>query len=203
MLNVFGVIQGESSEQIADANITGALGELGVQTPWANDGVGINVGWRISQGSALVNPDTEFQTGDLTGQGAPTVPISGNFHVNELFGEIQVPIVQHNFIDELSVGAGYRKSWYKTEQGRTYDTDTYKLSAEFAPIADIRFRGSYNRAVARAEHPGTVRVPISSRSTAQPIRAVGSSWFGGQAATVVSLRACTSARRPREPRRTV
>ena len=140
------MIQGKSSEQIADANITGALGELGIQTPWANDGVGINVGWEYRREALDVNPDTEFQTGDLTGQGAPTVPISGNFHVNELFGEIQVPIVQHNFIDELSVGAGYRKSWYKTGEGRTYDTDTYKLSAEFAPIADIRFRGSYNRA---------------------------------------------------------
>ena len=31
--------------------------------------------------------------------------------------------------------------------GRKYDTDTYKLALEFAPIRDIRFRGSYNRAV--------------------------------------------------------
>jgi len=145
-VNVFGVIQGESSEQIADANITGALGELGVQTPWANDGVGINVGWEYRREALYLNPDTEFQTGDLTGQGAPTVPVSGNFHVNEVFGEVQIPIVQHNFIDELSLGAGYRKSWYKTSGGRSYDTDTYKISAEFAPIADIRFRGSYNRA---------------------------------------------------------
>ena len=30
---------------------------------------------------------------------------------------------------------------------RTYSTDTYKLSAEFAPVRDIRFRGAYNRAV--------------------------------------------------------
>jgi outer membrane receptor protein involved in Fe transport len=31
--------------------------------------------------------------------------------------------------------------------GRTYSTDTYKLSAEFAPVRDIRFRAAYNRAV--------------------------------------------------------
>ena len=145
-VNVYGVIQGESSEQIADVNFTGALGELGVQTPWANDGVGINAGWEWRREALYLNPDTEFQTGDLTGQGAPTVPVSGNFHVNELFGEIQIPIVQHNFIDDLSLSAGYRKSWYKLSNDRTYDTDTYKLSAEFAPIADVRFRGSYNRA---------------------------------------------------------
>jgi outer membrane receptor protein involved in Fe transport len=31
--------------------------------------------------------------------------------------------------------------------GRKYSTDTYKLSAELAPVKDIRFRGAYNRAV--------------------------------------------------------
>ncbi len=32
---VTGVLQGETSEQIADVNFTGQLGELGMQTPWA------------------------------------------------------------------------------------------------------------------------------------------------------------------------
>ena len=159
-VNIYGVITGESSEQLADANITGALGELGVQSPWANDGVGINVGWEYRRESLDLNPDAEFQAGDLTGQGAPTLATNGNFHVNEIFAETQIPIVQHNFIDDLSISAGYRKSWYKTQPGgglidpnnglpavsRTYNTDTYKISAEFAPIADVRFRGSYNRA---------------------------------------------------------
>jgi len=146
-LNVFGVIDGNSSEQIANANVTGALGEMGVRTPWASDGVGINVGWEFRREALQLNPDQEFQTGDLTGQGAPTLPVNGNFHLNEFFAETQVPIVQHNFIDELSFSAGYRKSWYGLSNGRTYDTTTYKLSAELAPVRDIRFRGSYNRAV--------------------------------------------------------
>jgi outer membrane receptor protein involved in Fe transport len=146
-LNVFGVIEGNTSEQIANVNFTGALGELGWTSPWASDGIGINAGWEYRKESLILNPDQEFQTGDLTGQGAPTLPVEGNFHVNELFAEIQVPIVQDNFIHELSIGAGYRKSWYKLSNGRKYDTDTYKVSGEFAPIRDIRLRGSYNRAV--------------------------------------------------------
>jgi outer membrane receptor protein involved in Fe transport len=146
-LNVFGVIHGKTSEQIADANITGDLGELGFTTPWATDGVGVNAGWEYRKESLTLDPDQSFQTNDLAGQGSPTLPVNGDFHVNELFGEIQIPLVQHNFVDDLSLGAGYRKSWYKLSNGRKYDTDTYKLTAEFAPIADIRFRGSYNRAV--------------------------------------------------------
>jgi outer membrane receptor protein involved in Fe transport len=159
-LNVYGVMTGQTSEQIADANITGALGEMGVQTPWSDQGVGVNFGTEYRKESLTLNPDQEFQTGDLTGQGAPTLPVNGGFRVLEAFGELQVPLIRHSFIDELSIAAGYRKSWYMTLPGpglkdlngndvlsRKYDTDTYKLSVEFAPIHDIRFRGAYNRAV--------------------------------------------------------
>jgi iron complex outermembrane recepter protein len=146
-LNVFGVVVGQTSEQIANFNVTGALGEYGIQTPWSDEGVGINVGVEYRKESLELNPDQSFQTGDLTGQGAPTLPVNGNFRVLEWFGETQIPLVRNSFIQELTIGAGYRKSWYKLSNGRKYDTDTYKFSGEFAPIADIRFRGSYNRAV--------------------------------------------------------
>jgi outer membrane receptor protein involved in Fe transport len=159
-LNVFGVITGTTSEQVADANITGALGEMGIQTPWSDEGVGVNVGVEYRKESLDLNPDQSFQTGDLTGQGAPTLPVNGAFRVLEAFGEVQIPLIRHSFIDELTISAGYRHSAYKTQPGaglvdqngntvvsRKYDTDTYKLSAEFAPVHDIRFRGAYNRAV--------------------------------------------------------
>ncbi len=146
-LNVFGVIQGITSEQIANFNVTGLLGEMGWKTPWAEDGIAMNAGVEYRRESLDLNPDTSFQTGDLTGQGAPTLPVNGNFKVWEVFGEAQIPIVQNSFIDELTLSAGYRKSWYTTSNDRKYDTDTYKLALEFAPISDVRFRGSYNRAV--------------------------------------------------------
>ena len=146
-LNVSGLINGQTSEQIANINFTGALGEMGFRTPWAEDGIGVNFGAEYRRESLELNPDALFQAGDLTGQGAPTLPVDGWFRVYELFAETQIPIVRNSFIDELSVGAGYRKSWYTLKGGRKYDTDTYKVSAEFAPIRDVRFRGSYNRAV--------------------------------------------------------
>ena len=148
-LNVFGVISGETTEQVANFNVTGQLGELGVQFPWAENGVGINVGYEYRREYLNLDPDALFQANDLTGQGAATLPVNGKFKVNEVFGEIQIPIVQNNFIHELSLAAGYRFSSYKNAGNglrNEYDTDTYKISAEFAPIADIRFRGSYNRA---------------------------------------------------------
>ena len=43
-LDTPGFQRGYNEEQVASASITGQLGELGVQSPWAQDGVGINVG---------------------------------------------------------------------------------------------------------------------------------------------------------------
>ena len=45
-LNVFGVISGQTSEQIANVNFTGAARRTWAsRRPWADDGVGINVGY--------------------------------------------------------------------------------------------------------------------------------------------------------------
>jgi iron complex outermembrane recepter protein len=149
-LNTFGVIQGVTSEQIGNFNVTGQLGEAGFRTPWADDGVAVNLGVEYRRESLDLNPDASFQvqpSSDLAGQGAPTLPVNGNFKVWEVFAEAQIPVVRQTIFDELTFGLGYRKSWYKTSGDRSYDTDTYKLSAEFAPIRDVRFRGALNRAV--------------------------------------------------------
>ena len=152
-LNVFGVMEGKTSEQVANINFTGALGDWGVRAPWAEDGVGVNFGFEYRKESLVLNPDQSFQAGDLTGQGAPTLPVDGNFNVKEFFAEASIPIVQSSFIHDLSLSAGYRKSWYSTHSNTTegvdrkYDTDTYKFGIEFAPIRDVRLRAAYNRAV--------------------------------------------------------
>ncbi len=146
-LNIFGVIQGHTSETVANFNVTGSLADYGIATPWAPTGAGINVGVEYRREALELNPDQSFQQGDLAGQGAPTLPVNGGFRVLEAFGEVQFPLVTRSFIEDLTLGAGYRKSFYRLSNGREFDTDTYKLSLEFAPVRDLRFRGSYNRAV--------------------------------------------------------
>jgi iron complex outermembrane receptor protein len=141
-----GFQRGSITETIAHADFTVSGDEYGWRFPWAETGIGINVGAEYRKEALDFRVDQEFQTGDLAGQGGPTPPVSGQFDVREAFGEIQLPIVEHNFIDNFTITAGYRFSNYHVA-GNSFNTDTYKLAAELAPIPDIRFRGSYNRAV--------------------------------------------------------
>jgi outer membrane receptor protein involved in Fe transport len=141
-----GFQRGEIHETIAHADFTINGDEYGWRMPWAETGIGINVGAEYRKESLDFKVDQAFESGDLAGQGGPTPPVSGQFDVRELFGEVQLPIVEHNFIDQFTITGGYRYSNYHVA-GNSFNTDTYKLQAELAPIRDIRFRGSYNRAV--------------------------------------------------------
>src|SRR6185503_8420160 len=62
----------------------------------------------------------------------------------ELFTEVRVPLVQDKpFVERLALEAGYRYSDYNLG----FNTDRYKRGLDWAPIGDIPFRGSYQRAV--------------------------------------------------------
>lgn len=142
-LSTPGFQRGIVSEQVASAYISGSLGEYGFKSPWADEGVGVVFGAEYRKENLEFLSDIAFQTGDLAGQGAPTLPVSGSFDVKEFFSEIKIPIAQDSWIYDLSVTAGYRYSDYSTG----VNTDTYKFEGEFAPVPDIRFRAGYNRAV--------------------------------------------------------
>jgi outer membrane receptor protein involved in Fe transport len=141
-----GFQRGNVQETVANANFTILGGEYGIQLPWATRGPAINFGGEYRKESLRLDVDQAFATGDLAGQGGPTLPVSGSFDVRELFTEVELPIVQENFIHDLTLRAGYRYSKYKVA-GNSFSTDTYKVEGEFAPIRDVRLRGSYNRAV--------------------------------------------------------
>ena len=142
-----GFQKGKVSEQVASINFTGQLGEYGLKSPGATDGISISLGGEYRQESLELLTDNAFQTGDLSGQGAPTLPIKGSYKVTEFISEIEIPLVQDGLFYNLSFNGGYRYSHYSVSNGKSFNTDTYKLGVDFAPIRDIRFRAAYNRAV--------------------------------------------------------
>jgi outer membrane receptor protein involved in Fe transport len=146
-LSTPGFQRAQNTEQVAHADFTLQGGEYGLKSPLANDGLGVNFGFEHRRETLEFRSDEEFSTGDLAGQGAATLPVSGGFSVNEAFVEAQLPLIHDNFIYDLSVGGGYRYSSYKIDGGGGYKTNTFKFEATFAPVKDITFRGTYNRAV--------------------------------------------------------
>jgi outer membrane receptor protein involved in Fe transport len=138
--------RGHVNETVANLNFTLEGAEYGLQTPWSDRGVGINVGGEYRKESLETQVDEAFATGDGAGQGGPTPAISGSFDVRELFTEVQVPIISHSFIEDFTITGGYRYSDYKVADN-SFSTSTYKVAAELAPVRDIRLRASYNRAV--------------------------------------------------------
>lgn len=69
---------------------------------------------------------------------------AGQFDVREVFGEVKVPIVKDKpFFHELTVGAAGRYADYSTIGGAF----TWNVNGTWAPVEDIRFRGTYARAI--------------------------------------------------------
>lgn len=68
----------------------------------------------------------------------------GSFEVVEAFGEIKLPILKDlPFAHELSVGAAGRYADYSTVGGAF----TWNVNGTWAPVRDIKLRGSYARAI--------------------------------------------------------
>lgn len=147
-----GFSRGVVSQQVANAFLSGSLGEYGLKTPWADQGVDVVFGAEYRKESLQFSSDSAFSTGDLAGQGAATLPVSGSFDVKEFFTEVRIPIAQDSWVYDFTITGGYRYSDYSTG----VNTDTYKIEGEFAPTRDFRIRGGYNRAVC-ADGAGSVR----------------------------------------------
>ncbi len=143
------VITGTSRETVVQGSISGDLGKYGIKSPFAEDGLRVNIGAERRTESLKTQPDLSYINGDGAGQGGPTLPIDGRYAVTDFFGELAVPLVTDTaFFQDLSLELGYRRSKYDVRGAtKQNSTDTYKIAGSWSPIDDITFRGSFNRAV--------------------------------------------------------
>jgi iron complex outermembrane receptor protein len=147
---------GQTRQQVASINLTGDLGHYGIKSPWAADGVGINIGAEYRRDYLALNYDTEQQSGDLSGAGGQLLDTTGATNVKEVFFELRVPVAHDQpFIKDLTFDSGYRFSHYNLAG----DTSTYKFGVEYKPIDDLLLRASYNHAV-RAPNVQDLYAPV-------------------------------------------
>jgi len=140
-------------------------GDFGAALPWAEDAVAFAVGGEYRRYSARRQADTLGLSGDVGGTVDPN--IRGGYDVYEAFGEVIAPLVQDKpFFHDLSIGGGIRYSSYTVdapEAGNpSYNTTTWKVEGNWAPVEDIRFRGSFNRSV-RAPNISELFTPVTTQ----------------------------------------
>lgn len=141
------VLTGATVQTVVTAAVTGDLGTIGVQSPWADRAVQLAFGAEYRRDGLETTPDTSYQTGDGAGQGGATLPVSGTTEVYDVFAEVQVPLIEDMpFAKLVSMDAAYRWSDYR----RGDSTNTWKVGADWAPVEDLRFRGSFQKAVRAA-----------------------------------------------------
>jgi len=142
-----GLQHGYTSQKVLGGTMSADLGGYGIKMPTAKNGLGVVFGLENRKERLSLETDTEFSTFDLAGQGGPTIGVSGALDVSEVFGEVRVPLLEGmTMADLLSVSASYRHSDYSTKK----KTNTYGVGTEWAPLKEVRLRGSFQRAVRHA-----------------------------------------------------
>ncbi|WP_242138960.1 TonB-dependent receptor [Sphingomonas sp. TREG-RG-20F-R18-01] len=143
-------------------------GDVHVHSPIANDGISFAVGGEYRKYTGSTVADSLAQTpGELGGAGGAVPTTVGSFHVYEGFGEIVVPLVQDRaFFKDLTARGGARYSAYTVNApgAPKFNTTTYKGELAWSPVRDLKFRGTYARAV-RAPNLGELFTPVSTGLT--------------------------------------
>lgn len=142
------------------ADVQGIInGDLGFSSPFTDKPVAIAVGGEYRRYSGSQFGDLPSSTpGAILGSGGAFTAISGSYYSREAFGEVNAPLVTDKpFVHELTVDAGFRYADYSNSGGNW----TYKFGGNYAPVRQVRFRGTYTRAV-RAPNIGELFAPVST-----------------------------------------
>lgn len=137
-------------QHVANAAISGDFGE-GLAL-WGGP-IGFAVGAEYRKEKSASFPDPVNTTGLTFGNAL--FPEVGSFDVKEAFGELRVPIVRDRpGFHELTLAGAIRLSDYSTVGGTT----TFQVNGVYAPVRDVRFRGTYAQTV-RAPNIGELFGP--------------------------------------------
>ena len=143
-LSTPGFQRGFTSQLIYNLNGSVDLGVYGIKSPLSSQGIGLAVGLENRQEKSQLYTDTAFSTGDLAGQGGPSIGVGGQYSVRDVFGELRLPLIEKvPGIDSLTATTSYRHSSYSTDK----NTSTYGVGLDWSVIKGYKLRGSVQKAV--------------------------------------------------------
>jgi len=145
------LINASTNQAVLGGNIGG---DLGFTFPWADTGIQALVGLEYREDELDRVPDELARIPGglgLTGVGGGTLPVAGSVEVFEAYMETQIPIVEgRQFFEELVINGAFRFSDYTTDGNgvqNSFDAKTFAAGIAWAPTADLRFRGQFQRAI--------------------------------------------------------
>jgi len=142
-----GFQKGFTSQRVFTASGSVDLGAYGLKLPTAKNGIGLGFGFENRLEKMDLSTDQAFSTGDLAGQGGETKGVGGGYSVKDIFAELKVPLMEKQPGAELlNLTASYRRSSYSTD----VTANSYGLGLEYAPIKEVKLRGSVQKAVRAA-----------------------------------------------------
>ncbi len=138
-----GYTQANIVEQVVQGSVVGDLGTYGIISPFARSAVQTALGVEYRTEALDYRPDALVAAGNLGGAGGDSPAVSGQYQVHEAYGELQVPLIEDApLIKQFTVDGAYRWSNYSLAN----DAQGYKVGLRYAPVADITFRGSFQKA---------------------------------------------------------
>jgi len=138
---------GDTFQYMGQVNFSGDLGQYGMKSPWAEDGIGIAGGFEWRKDKLVYRPDALFTSGDLLGQGGTTPPVNASIETTDFYVEAEIPLASGMaFAEALTFSGGYRHSDTSTSGGYS----TWKLQGDWQVTPDIRVRGGWQRAARAA-----------------------------------------------------
>ena len=134
-----GFKEGSTTLDVLNASISGDLTEYGIKLPTAKTGLGVAFGIeRRTEGLDLA-VDSAFSTGDLAGQGGPTLGVTGEYTIDDIFAEVRLPLADNlPFAHSANMNVSFRHSNYSTGSS----ANTYGTGVDWSPTKDLKVRGS-------------------------------------------------------------
>lgn len=118
------------------ANLSGELFDL------PGGAVGFAIGYEHRDQSASYTPDPIITAG--LGADVPTSPARGGFNVDEVYGEIRIPLLANMpFFQKLELTGAARHSNYSSFGSNT----TFTASGVWKPVRDLLLRGGYSESL--------------------------------------------------------
>ncbi len=146
------------TQQVASAYISGDTSDF--FTGWAGP-IGFTAGYEYRNETGRFTYGTNLNTS--FNQGAESAPpIPPFIKVNELFGELVVPLLSDiPLVKQFNVEGAYRRSWYDKSVGPNRSYDTNKIGLNWIVTDDLRLRAT-RQTVIRDANIGEFANPVFS-----------------------------------------